>query len=291
MYHAFSALSKRHIAVIGAVVAGLLFAATPPTHAADVAFTGYLNGADIGYLVPPAPDNNSKTGIRDLRAVIAAQLQPSAMRTEAYEDAAAYDYDELLPHFSVAAGTSLNLHTRPILAHMLNMVLQDVGGYVGLAKNAKERARPYLEDRKIIPCETDYLRSSDLRSYPSGHSANGYSAALLLSAVMPERTPLLMARGVRYGENRIICGVHHPTDVLQGQKIAAAYFKRVVSNDRYQVDLVCAVEEHRSSIAVRTVSLPPPYSAKCAALAASYIAEAKDRADAASKQRHSFDQM
>jgi acid phosphatase (class A) len=273
-------------AILPAALAFCAFAVLSGESAAQSSTT-YLVTADIGYKPPPAPDNDSKIGKRDLREVIAAQGRPDSERREAFEDAAAYDYDDLLPRFSFAAGTSLNLHTRPILAHMLKVALSDVSQFVNSAKHAKARARPYVEDGKIIPCETDYLPPSDYQSYPSGHSANGNTAALLLSLVIPEREPLIMARGVRYGNNRVVCGVHHPTDVEQGRKIADAYIDTALSSSQFQADFVCAVEEHQFSIAFRKGDRPP-YSPKCVPLAAAYTAEAEAQDTSARNQRHSF---
>lgn len=263
-----------------------------PLWAADrvSAGMGYLDGAPASYVVPPAPSPQSKAGAADLFAVKAAQSAQESRRGEAFDDALAYNYDELLPVFSVAAGTRLNLQTRPILAHMLRLALEDIRGYVKQAKTDNPRARPYVEDARILPCETDYLRLTDMQSYPSGHAASGYGAALLLSKVMPERQSLLLARGVRYGDNRVVCGVHHPIDVQQGRKIASAYMEKLVANAQFQADLKCAFEEHQHSIAVRTSAARPAYSADCASLAQRYADEARERIAKTEKARDAFEQ-
>ena len=249
--------------------------------------TTYLTTPDIGYKPPPAPDNDSNAGKAELRAVIAAQPQTDVARQDAFEDAAAYNYDDLLPRFSVAAGTSLSLQRRPILAHMLKVVLADVYPLVKAVKDANTRKRPYKEDSKIIACETDYLPPSDSKSYPSNHAANGRAAALLLSAVMPEREPLIRARGIQYGDNRIVCGVHYRTDVEQGRAMSDAYFIKATANTQFQQDLACAKEEHQYSVAVRTGSRLP-YSPTCAQLAGLYTVDAEAQVGAEIAQRRSF---
>jgi len=252
--------ANQALRIAGAMICLGLGMAVPA--AADPVTSGYLGGQSIGYTSPTAPDNDSPSAKKELDAIRKAQFLSEERHRQAFEDAAAFSYDQLLPRFNEAAGTRLDLHSRPILAHMLRRVLDDMGSYVKAAKDAKERARPYVEDPAILPCETDYLRPSDMRSYPSGHSANGYVAALLLADVMPERASLLLARGIRYGDNRVVCGVHHPTDVEEGRRLAKAYYARVSQDPQFEADRACAIEEHRDSIAVRTVARPA-WSAAC----------------------------
>jgi hypothetical protein len=109
------------------IAAGLLGFVSAPLHADT---SGYLRGATLTYVVPRAPSNSSADGQKDLLAVKAAQNADFARKTEAFEDAGAYAYDQLLPRFSLAAGTQLTIGNHPILAHMLKMLLADNNVYV-----------------------------------------------------------------------------------------------------------------------------------------------------------------
>jgi acid phosphatase (class A) len=217
---------------------------------------GYLADAsietDLGYKVPPAPDNASEIGHLDLAGVELAQTNNAALTDDAYHDAVAYPFDLLMGRFSEAAGTELSPSNSPILAHVLRLALTDTGAYANLAKANNLRARPYVEDPHIVPCETDYLRVTDMQAYPSGHATNGYEAALILAAVMPERTSALLARGIRYGNNRVVCGVHHPIDVEQGRYLAIAVFGKLRVNTEFENDVACARQEYERSIAGKT---------------------------------------
>ena len=267
------AVAKHRAAVWGAVFVTAMISQS--CLAKPVGPGGYLAGANIGYTVPAAPDDSRPEAQPDLDAVREAQSAPEGRRQQAFEDAGAYDYDHLLTRFSTAAATDLNASTSPVLAYVLRRVLNDVtgsknkdgaqvDGYVTIAKTANPRARPYLQDLqdaeqpRIVPCETDYLYPSGQASYPSGHSANVYAAALLLATVMPERAAPILARGIRYGENRVICGVHHPSDVVEGQKIAAAYFAKLQELPAFQHDLACALDERRSSVSAPSTPVPRP---------------------------------
>jgi acid phosphatase (class A) len=256
----------------------------------------YLHHSAIGYVPPPAPDNHSKLGQADLATVKADQMVDEARRREAFEDAGAYGYDALLPRFSEAAGTALTLYTRPILAHMLKRLLADTGNYATDAKfphtaNDK-RDRPYVDTPSIIPCETDFLYSTDQQSYPSGHATNGYAAALLISdAMSPKRSarrPLIMARGVRYGDNRIVCGVHFPSDVREGRTLAQKIYDKVNRDDEFRADLLCAQIEDERSPAAQSVDKPRPYPRDCEQRRGLDMAEATKQAVDSARATTSF---
>src|SRR5690606_24430623 len=85
--------------------------------------------------------------------------------------------------FSAAAGETLTIARRPILAHMLQWSLKDADAYSSAIKALYPRSRPYVIDPTIRVCDLSYIRSSDQKSYPSGHSTNGFVAGRLLEAV------------------------------------------------------------------------------------------------------------
>ena len=229
---------------------------------------GYVAEGALSYRSPPPPAADSAEGRADLDAVRAAQSADEARRQQAFEDAGAYPYDQLMTRFSLAAGTRLNPATRPVLAYMLKRLLIDTGNYVGDGKGFFARPRPYKEDPAIVPCQTDYLYPTDRQAYPSGHAANGEVAARLIAAVMepggePDRRPGLLARGQRYGDNRVVCGAHHPSDVAEGRRIGAHVFEAAALSPDFAADLACAREENRRSVAVRQTSAAAPFSLVC----------------------------
>lgn len=240
-------------------LAGVVAALALPTGSGAQAPGGYLNGATVVLQAPAPPAANSDTDLVDLYLVRIAQRDASpAALTEAYDDAAAYSYDDLLPRFSAAAGapTPLGVTSRPMLAHMMALLLDDTMASSRAAKAGHPRTRPYAKIAganrgaaapmgEIMPCYTYRLEPTG--SYPSGHAANGYAAALLLAAVFPARRAEILARGARYGDNRVICGVHHPIDVERGRALARAVFDRVSATPAFAEDLACAQREGTAS--------------------------------------------
>jgi acid phosphatase (class A) len=283
----------RSIRAIVALVGATTLATQPlAAQTAETIRVSYLHNGQIGYVPPAPPEKGSSQDRNDLDAVRAAQNVDEARRREAFEDAGAYDYDQLLPRFSQAAGTELTLHSRPILAHMLNRLLGDTQNYAGTAKTRNPRDRPYVEDPTIVPCETDFLYPSNAASYPSGHATNGFAAALLIAEVMSgprtNRGAIIMARGIRYGDNRVVCGVHHPSDVEAGRILAREVYRAVHDNLDFKADLDCAKIEDARSAAGLTGSAPPQYSRECQRSRATYLKEAGDRAAKRVKEAGAF---
>lgn len=79
-------------------------------------------------------------------------------------------------------------------------------------KTKFSRKRPYLVHSEIKPC-IDLEKS---KSYPSGHTTLARVYARVLSVIFPERGNLFFKRSEEVGMNRIIGGVHHPSDIVAG---------------------------------------------------------------------------
>ena len=71
----------------------------------------------------------------------------------------------------------------------------------------------------------------DSPSFPSGHSTYGYSGALLLAILIPERYQQMVVRGAEYGNDRILIGAHYAMDVLGGRAVAAYDVAHLLAND------------------------------------------------------------
>ena len=82
-------------------------------------------------------------------------------------------------------------------------------------------------------------------SFPSGHTILGWSAALLLSEINPERADTLLARGLMYGESRVIVGAHWQSDVDAGVLAASVAYGKLHTSKRFQKDMKRARKEFR----------------------------------------------
>ena len=68
-------------------------------------------------------------------------------------------------------------------------------------------------------------------SFPSGHTTYGYTGALLLAILVPERYQQMVARGAEYGNDRVILGAHYVMDVMGGRTLALYDMAHLLAND------------------------------------------------------------
>jgi hypothetical protein len=68
-------------------------------------------------------------------------------------------------------------------------------------------------------------------SFPSGHTTYGYTGALVLAVLVPERYTQMMVRGAEYGNDRILVGAHYPMDVIGGRTLATYDMAHLLAND------------------------------------------------------------
>ena len=127
---------------------------------------------------------------------------------------------EVRPHvglFSSAAGVDLEspafARTRA-LCEDLAAALQPV---TGALKDHFGRPRPYVTLPEVQPAVT----RPHGQSYPSGHASWGVSQAMLLAELQPARRRELLERGRQIGYDRVLAGVHYPSDVQAGLKLGA----------------------------------------------------------------------
>lgn len=92
------------------------------------------------------------------------------------------------------------------------------GAQILIYKTKFNRPRPYISRPEIKPC----IELESSKSYPSGHTALARVYAKILSVVYPERSLLFIKRADEVALNRVIGGVHHPSDIVAGIKLGDA---------------------------------------------------------------------
>jgi len=110
----------------------------------------------------------------------------------------------------------------------------------GAAKKHFNYKRPFLIDGNTIHQVPDDVvvkdnvpYSADGGSFPSGHTNTGYTDALLMAQMLPERYVPLVERGARYGYSRIVLGVHYPLDVMGSRMVAERNVAHYLNDPHY----------------------------------------------------------
>jgi acid phosphatase (class A) len=105
--------------------------------------------------------------------------------------------------------------------------------YVQKVKEFYKRPRPYLEDSKLSPC----ISKEGTLAYPSGHAAISRVFALTLGLIDPPRKNAFDKRAEQIGRDRVLGGVHHPTDIIAGDILGDEIFKAFTHSDKFMKDL------------------------------------------------------
>ena len=74
-------------------------------------------------------------------------------------------------------------------------------------------------------------------------------SAILLAQIVPEKRDALFARGREYGENRVIDGVHYPSDIEAGRIDGTLVAAALMANPEFQKAFAEAKVEVRAASA------------------------------------------
>jgi acid phosphatase (class A) len=115
----------------------------------------------------------------------------------------------------------------------------------GMLKQLFARPRPYQTDKTLHPV---FALTDVPNSYPSGHALTGYLEAFTLAEIVPEKRNEILARADDYAHNRLVCGVHYPSDIEESRRVAYLVFGYMLATPRFQRDLAAAKAEARPKL-------------------------------------------
>ena len=184
---------------------------------------------DLVDLLPPPPDENSKAEIADEKQVakVVAQRTPQEMN-EARDES-----KRTVFFFEPSVGPGFSAANFPKVNAFFKRVESDVEKLVDRTKQYWQRPRPPYAPEKH-------------GSYPSGHAAFAASAAIVLSMMLPERRQSIFTQARHFAENRILLGVHYPTDIAAGWTAGTLAVSVMMHNARYKTDFLAAESELRA---------------------------------------------
>lgn len=158
---------------------------------------------------------------------------------------AVWSIDNICKIYSGVLGVDIGKESTPAIYRMLTLGLLTTDQAGKLPKNHYMRTRPYVyyDEPTIYPPDEKWLRTNG--SYPSGHTILGWSAALLLTEMAPDKADTIMARGYMYGQSRVIAGYHWQSDVDAARLVASAAVARLHADCRFMKLMKKARKEYR----------------------------------------------
>jgi acid phosphatase (class A) len=213
-----------------------------PAAAQEAGKAFYLDPAevDLVHVLGPPPTVDSPTEKTDLQAVLAAVQS----RTDAEIKHVQADDQRIVFRFADVMGPNFRSENLPFAAQFFQHVYANGNAATVAAKSYFKRQRPFVidPDIKII-----VVQAPDF-SYPSNHSTFGYEAGILLAAMVPEKAVALFARAADYAHNRVVAGVHFPTDIEAGRIAGSVIDNALLHNTRFMADFERAKSEVRTSL-------------------------------------------
>jgi acid phosphatase (class A) len=129
---------------------------------------------------------------------------------------------------------------------MMDLVRNDVDSLLLAVKKpvaSGGRRRPFTDFPNLPKCPLMFEALGSTGSYPSGHATTGWLWGSILAEIAPEFADALLARAVAFGDSRVVCGFHYPSDITGGRLAAAALLTRLHAERRFQDDLAQAKKE------------------------------------------------
>jgi acid phosphatase (class A) len=208
----------------------------------------YLNPVEVDliHVLAPPPAADSPAGQADLQAVLAAVNS----RTDTQIKHVQADDQRIVFRFADVMGANFRPESLPFATQFFQHVYEDGNAATVAAKTYFKRQRPFVVDPDI---QIIVVQAPDF-SYPSNHSTFAYEAGILLAAMVPEKAAAIFDRAADYAHNRVIAGVHFPTDVEAGRISGSVIDNALLHDARFLTDFERAKSEVRAALGLNASS-------------------------------------
>jgi acid phosphatase (class A) len=177
---------------------------------------------------PPPPAAGSSADKADLAAVLQWQKDRTP---EQCSEAMAQSDQSFVSFFG-----DVSPFAKPLPAAVgafFKRVSDDSGNANRYIKKIYQRDRPFLRSSELKPC----LGRAQGFSYPSGHATDSHLFGLILSDLLPRQGAIFMRNADQAALNRVIGGVHHPSDVEAGKRLGDRLYRELLKNPAFTADM------------------------------------------------------
>lgn len=230
--------------------ATMIFFCGMPVNAQETEeYEPYLQAKELPDLLkwlPAPPDSTSEAFAHDVMRYMWGKTQRhDSVRAAIAKRDAIWQLDTTINEFSGAFGMRISKEETPEIYTFLQRGVKTCDRAGSKAKRFYQRKRPFMvmNEHMLSDWEEEGLRTNG--SYPSGHTIRGWSLALLMMEVNPEAADTLLARGMMFGDSRVIVGAHWQSDVDAGRLAASAAVTRLQTVPEFLEQLEKARAEFR----------------------------------------------
>ena len=202
---------------------------------------------DMMVFLPGPPDSTSVAFMNDVaRYYWGKEMRHDPERAAQATRDAVYGLETILTEFEEAFGMKVTKEDTPEIFKVLLEGTATCDSICTRPKREYMRRRPFMvfNEQTLTPDDEESLRKNG--SFPSGHTLLGWSSALLMMEINPDRATEILARGYRYGENRLVVGAHWQSDTDAARLAASAAYARLHTSERFLEQMKKAREEFKA---------------------------------------------
>ncbi|MCR4809836.1 MAG: phosphatase PAP2 family protein [Prevotella sp.] len=163
------------------------------------------------------------------------------------------ELEYLFAEFNVPFGLDISKTETPQIWKLLETSLVTTKQMRLAPKAFYNRRRPFVRFHEHLltwQAEENEEEMALEGSYPSDHADRGWSTALLLSEIAPNRADTLLARGYMYGDSRLIVGAHWQSDVDASRLGASIGYMRLQTSADFREQMKLAKAEYAEKTGV-----------------------------------------
>ena len=194
---------------------------------------------------PPSPES-PQFAYDKARYLWGKEQRLDPVRASIARGDAVWGYGALLKQLSGAFGMDINETETPEIWKLMVTSLTTTDQIRVAPKKFYMRQRPFLyynEHLLTYQAEEDEEELGREGSYPSGHTARGWAAALLLAEINPAKADTIFARAWMYGESRVIVGAHWQSDVDASRVVASIGYSQLHNSPAFRDQMARAKAE------------------------------------------------
>ncbi len=206
-------------------VASLLFALAANSQTSfNFLADGQISASE---LLPPPPTAAAEKSaeMAAVHAVYNAASEADKNAAYAEKKFSVFNYTEVIGSYFVAT----NL---PKTAAFFERVQKDAEAVTDAGKEFFHEPRPFTTDPSL---ENGELEKSF--GYPSGHSTEATTLALVLAEILPEQRDAIMAHADLMGWHRVQIARHYPADIFAGRVLARAIVRELNQSETFKTEL------------------------------------------------------